>query len=241
MKLGIIGGMGPMATVYFMELIVNMTKASCDCEHLEMVVYNIPSIPDRTQYILGKSDNSPLPKMLEVLEQMKQQGVDYVAIPCMTAHYFYNELSSSGLSIIHGVRETALEIKDAGVTKAGLMVTDGTISSGIFQKILEEQGIEVVIPDKEHQEKIMSIIYDEIKAGVMPTYEEVEEIKNYFIIEENTQVIILGCTELSLLKKEYELGTGIIDTLDVLAKKSLQMCKKDIKENYKKIVIPIEK
>lgn len=241
MKLGIIGGMGPMATVYFMELIVNMTKASCDSEHLEMVVYNIPSIPDRTNYILGKSENSPLPKLLEALEQMKKQDVDYVAIPCMTAHYFYDELSSVGLSIIHGLRETAFEIKNSGVTKVGLMATDGTISSGIFQEILEEQGIKIVIPDVEHQAKIMSIIYDEIKAGMMPAYEKIEEIINYFIDRENVQVIILGCTELSLLKKEFKLETGIIDTLDVLAKKSLQMCRKEIKEKYMKNFFAVKK
>lgn len=229
MKLGILGGMGPMATVYFMELIVDMTKASCDSEHLEMVVYNCPSIPDRTEYILGKSDESPLPKMLEILEQMKQQGVDYVAIPCMTAHYFYNELSKAGLSIVHGLRETALELKRMGITKAGLMATDGTISSGVFQKILEEEGIEIVIPDSEHQAKIMSIIYDDIKAGVMPPYHKVKEIKKYFINTEGAQIVILGCTELSLLKREYELGSSVIDTLDVLAKVSLQMCGKEVK------------
>lgn len=229
MKLGIVGGMGPMATVYFMELIVNMTKATCDSEHLEMLVYNCPAIPDRTEYILGKSEDSPLPKMLEIIEQMKQQGVDYVAIPCMTAHYFYDALSEAGLPIIHGLRETALELKNAGVTKAGLMATDGTISSGIFQGILEEQGIEIVIPDTEHQAKIMSIIYDDIKAGVMPPYKKVKEIKKYFLNTEGAQAVILGCTELSLLKREYELGEGVIDTLDVLAKKSLQMCGKEIK------------
>lgn len=229
MKLGIVGGMGPMATVYFMELIVNMTKAACDSEHLEMLVYNCPAIPDRTEYILGKSEDSPLPKMLEIIEQMKQQGVDYVAIPCMTAHYFYDALSEVGLPVIHGLRETALELKNAGVTKAGLMATDGTISSGIFQGILEEQGIEIVIPDTEHQAKIMSIIYDDIKAGVMPPYKKVKEIKKYFLNTEGAQAVILGCTELSLLKREYELGEGVIDTLDVLAKKSLQMCGKEIK------------
>lgn len=229
MKLGILGGMGPMATVYFMELLVEMTQASCDNEHLEMIVYNIPSIPDRTKYILGKSDESPLPKMLETIEQMKTQDVDYVAIPCMTAHYFYDELSKAGLPIVHGLRETALELKRRGVTKAGLMATDGTISSGLFQQILEEQGIEIVIPDSEHQAKIMSIIYDDIKAGIMPPYHKVKEIKKYFINTEGAQAVILGCTELSLLKREYELGTSVIDTLDVLAKVSLQMCGKEIK------------
>lgn len=240
MKLGIIGGMGPMATVYFMELIVNMTEASCDSEHLEMVVYNCPSIPDRTKYILGKSEENPLPKMMELAALLKQQEVRCVAIPCMTAHYFYDEISKSELPIIHGLRETALELKRAGVKVAGLMATDGTISSGIFQRILEENGIKVIIPDAVFQEKIMSLIYDDIKAGTMPAYEKIEEIKNYLVKTEGAQAVILGCTELSLLKKKYDLGAGVIDTLDVLAKKSLEMCGKKINKKYEKIFIPIE-
>ena len=228
MKLGILGGMGPMATVYFTELLVRMTKASCDSDHLEMVIYNIPTIPDRTSYIIGKSEESPLPKMKEILEQMKKQKVDYVAIPCMTAHYFYDELSKSGVPIIHALRETAMELKRQGISKVGLMATDGTISSKVFQNILGLYEIETVIPDEIHQKKVMSIIYDEIKAGIMPTIDEFWELKEYFLQQEGAQMIILGCTELSLIKKEYNLGKCVIDTLDVLAKKSLEMCGKEV-------------
>lgn len=239
MKLGIIGGMGPMATVYFMELIVNMTKANCDKDHLEMIVHNIPTIPDRTSYILGNSKESPLPRMMQILESLKRESVSCVAIPCMTAHCFYDELCDLNVPIIHCLRETALELKRAGVKKAGLMATDGTISSGIFQKILMENNIDVVIPDEIHQAKIMSLIYDDIKAGKTPSYESFEEIKTYFIQTMGAQAVILGCTELSLIKKAYDLGDGVIDTLEVLAKKSLEMCHKEINENYEKLIIPV--
>lgn len=240
MKLGIIGGMGPMATVYFMELIVNMTKANCDNDHLEMIVHNIPTIPDRTKYILGNSKESPLPRMMQILESLKRESVSCVAIPCMTAHYFYDELCELNVPIIHGLRETALELKRAGVTKVGLMATDGTISSGVFQKILMENGIDVLIPNEIHQQKIMSIIYDDIKAGKTPSYEKFEEIKQYFVRTRGAQAVILGCTELSLIKKAYDLGDGVIDTLEVLAKKSLEVCHKDINEKYEQLIIPIK-
>lgn len=232
MRLGIIGGMGPMATAYFMELIINMTKADTDKEHLEMIVYNCPAIPDRTSYIIGESQDSPLPKMLEIAQKLKEQSVECIAIPCMTAHYFYADLMETDVTILHGIRETVSLLKEAGVKKAALMATDGTISSGIFQSELEAQGITTVLPEEQYQKKIMHMIYQDIKAGHMPSQEEVNELKDYFLIEKGAEIIILGCTELSLLKKEYNLGSGIVDTLEVLAHKALQVCGKEILPKY---------
>ena len=235
MSLGIIGGMGPMATAYFMELIIDMTKADSDEEHLEMIVYNCPSIPDRTAYIIGKSQKSPLPQMLGIAQKLKEQSVECIAIPCMTAHYFHADLMQTGVTILHGIRETVTLLKKGGVKKAAIMATDGTISSGIFQKELEEQGITAVLPEEDYQQKIMDMIYKDIKAGHMPTQEAVMELKQHFLEEREAEVVILGCTELSLLKKEYDLGSRIVDTLEVLAKKALQVCGKDIQARYENL------
>lgn len=235
MSLGIIGGMGPMATAYFMELIINMTKADADKEHLEMIVYNCPTIPDRTAYIIGESQNSPLPKILDIAQRLKDQSVECIAIPCMTAHYFYADLMELGVTIPHGIRETVSLLREAGVKRAGIMATDGTISSGIFQKELEAQGITSVLPDAACQRKVMDMIYDQIKAGHMPSEDEVKELKQYFLEEKGAEVVILGCTELSLLKKEYDLGSGVVDTLEVLAQKALKACGKEIKPEYEKL------
>ena len=230
MSLGIIGGMGPMATVYFMELVVDMTEAHADGDHLEMIVYNCPSIPDRTKYIIGESEESPLPKMMEIGQRLQEQAVDCVAIPCMTAHYFYDDLKSLGIPVIHAIRETAQVLKEKGITRAALMATDGTISSGIFQRELERLGIEAVLPDSAYQKKIMDIIYEDIKAGVMPAPEKVSELKDYFINERGAQSVVLGCTELSLLKKPFALGEDFIDTLEVLAEKAILACGKQVKK-----------
>ena len=81
-----------MATAYFMQLIIKMTDANLDQDHLEMIIYNCPTIPDRTEFILGKSKASPLPRMIEVGKKLKEQNADYIAIPCITAHYFHKEL-----------------------------------------------------------------------------------------------------------------------------------------------------
>ncbi len=92
MRLGIIGGLGPMATAYFMELLINMTDAKCDQDHLEMIIYNCPSIPDRTAYILGKSNANPVVPIIKIGKKLKEQNVDCISIPCITAHYFHDEI-----------------------------------------------------------------------------------------------------------------------------------------------------
>ena len=241
MRLGVIGGLGPMATAYFMELVIKMTKAECDQDHLEMIIYNCPTIPDRTKYILGTSMESPLPKMLEVGQALQQQGVDVIAIPCMTAHYFRDELKANiGVRVIHGIRETAQCLKDAGVDLVGIMATDGTIQSGIFQKEIEAMGMQAVIPDAEQQKSVMRMIYQEIKAGKMPSLEEFLAVKHHLIQEKGAQAVILGCTELSLIKNAYDLGDGVIDTLEVLAQASLVACEKEVLKEYQTLVVPIK-
>lgn len=238
MRLGIIGGMGPLATAYFMELIAKMTKADSDGEHLETIVYNCPGIPDRTKYILGESKDNPYPKMLQKGQALVLQGADCVAIPCMTAHYFRDRLVEQGIPVIHGIRETARTLYEAGAKRVGIMATDGTIRSGIFQKELESFGLEVVIPDEEYQREVMSMIYDGVKAGHIPEEARVYTVKDYFIHERKAQAVILGCTELSLLKQAYDLGDGVIDTLEVLAKTSILKCGKEINPEFESLCVP---
>ena len=92
--LGVIGGLGPLATAQFMEMIVRMTDARGDAEHIPMIIYNQPATPDRTRFILGKSSDSPLPVMLKTGHSLVAQGVDFIAIPCVTAYHFYRELAA---------------------------------------------------------------------------------------------------------------------------------------------------
>ena len=150
MILGVIGGLGPMATARFMNgMVIQMTDASCDQEHLEMIIHNCPQIPDRTAYILGKSDKDPAPPMIRAGRALAGEGASCIAIPCITAHYFHRELSDGiGIPIINAITETGHELIRSGARRIGIMATDGTIRSGIFQKELEEKGLEIVLPDE---------------------------------------------------------------------------------------------
>ena len=93
--LGVIGGLGPLATAYFYELVTNMTDVTCDQDHIEILIHSRPQIPDRTGYIIGKSDKSPLPQMIEVGHSLEREGAQILAIPCITAHYFHEELTKN--------------------------------------------------------------------------------------------------------------------------------------------------
>lgn len=238
MRLGVIGGLGPMATAYYLELVIRMTDAKRDQEHPEIIILNIPSIPDRTAFILDKSQDDPLDPMVELGKQLKSLGATVVATPCITAHYFHEALQDGiGLPVIHAIRATAELLRGAGVRKVGLMATDGTVQSGIFQRQVEECGMELVLPSQEGQRGVMNLIYDQVKAGLEPDMSLFASIRDE-LCRNGAQVVVLGCTELSLLKKDHDLGSGILDALEVLAKESVLACGKAVKPEYDQLFSP---
>ncbi len=223
-KLGIIGGLGPMATTYFLYLLTQMSRAESDQEHMEILMHSKPSIPDRTRYILGLSQDNPAVPMAEIGRELKGMGAELLAIPCITAHYFHDELEKAiGLKVLHAVRETAEYLKKAGVDKVGILATDGTVKSGLFSDVLNRCGIATVNPGEESQRLIMDLIYRQIKYGEKGNIDEFirvgEELSAAW-----AQVNLLGCKELSLLKRDYVLPKGYLDVLEVLAKCAVQEC-----------------
>lgn len=234
--LGIIGGLGPMATAYFMELIVSMTDAACDQEHLNMIIYNKPDTPDRTGFILKKSEDDPRPGIIDSGRRLKEQGADIIAIPCNTSHFFHAELEEkTGLPIINMIRETVLYLKSRGIKKAGILATDGTISTGLFQRELEKEGMEWVIPGSAGQKKVMHLIYDNVKAGKPIEENLFFDVKNE-LLNKGAQAIILGCTELSVIKRRYNLGCDILDGLEVLSKCAIERCGYKVRAEYEELI-----
>ncbi len=230
--LGVLGGLGPLATVYYLDLLNRMTEIHREQDHLDMLIYNLPSTPDRTAWLLGASAQSPVPGMVKALRAMEDQGVTAVAIPCMTAHCFLDTLQGEvEVPIIDGVGETVRCLKEAGVTAAGILATSGTIATGLFTQALESAGIRPVKPDEKGQRDIMGIIYGDIKAEKAVDMERFGAVSRQ-LREKGAEAIILGCTELSLIKRDYLIGPGYLDTLEVLARAALLRCGKTVKESY---------
>ena len=234
--LGVIGGLGPMATAYLMELVTKMTKAGCDQEHLPMIVYSCPQIPDRTAYILKRNPNSPIPEMVRLAKQLQQQEVSAIAIPCITAHYFWQEVSEQvETPVLNALVGTAEHLRENGVRKVGIMATDGTIATGLLQRTLENAGMEVLLPDAANQQGVMDLIYRDIKANRPPDMDLFRSISSS-LHNSGAEVIILGCTELSLIKKAYDIGPGFIDALEVLARLAVLACGKELNEAYECVI-----
>lgn len=233
--LGVIGGLGPMATAYFLQLVTQMSDAKTDQDHMEIIMHSKPSIPDRTKYIIGQSPDNPVGEMILAGKKLKEDGADLIAIPCITAHFFHDELEKEiGIPVIHAIEETGIYLKNIGVEQIGVLATDGTVQSHLLQKCMSRYGIDCILPDQINQRKVMSIIYDNIKAGKKADIDTFNEITAELILR-GAQVVLLGCTELSLLKRDNRLQAGCLDVMEVLAKKSVESCNR-LREEYRNLI-----
>lgn len=207
--LGIIGGLGPLASSYLYEMITKRTKAKKDQDHLNIVLLSHPSIPDRTKYILKESNNSPLPFLIEDAKLLEKLRVKMISIPCNTSCYFHEELQKEiKIPINNLIKNTVKFIKEKNIKNVAILATQGTIKSNLYQKELEKENINYVTPN---QDIVMEIIYDYIKAGKEVT----KEIFNKCIKDVEVDAFILGCTELSLLKTKLNLPDNFIDPLEI--------------------------
>jgi aspartate racemase len=225
--LGILGGLGPMAGAYFYELLIAHTKASCDQEHIDVVLCGRATTPDRTAFILGASDKNPLEQMRADAERLIAFGADVLAMPCNTAHYFYDSLHASlSVPLINIIEVTVRRVIDSGCNKVGIMATEGTVATRTYQKYCEALDLPCQTPSKAGQARLNGIIYGDIKTGGEP------DMDSFFEVERELKAggcdrIILGCTELSLIGKNRKLGSLYIDSLETLAFAAIQACGKE--------------
>ena len=228
-KLGVIGGMGPLATVKFYDKIVLNTEAHNDNEHIDLIVLNHSTMPDRTKCIIENKDTEFLNEIKKDLEILERIGIDVVAIPCNTSHYFYDEFKNfANLRIINMIEETILEIKRRGIKKVAVFGTLGTLNSKVYNKYAKENGIEVKELSLEDKKTVMDIIYKIKETNNLESKDFVEILNRYC----NDKTIgIIACTELSLLDIPENLNT--IDALDVLVNKSIEYSGAKIKNKYK--------
>ena len=236
MKLGIIGGMGPSATAVLYDRITDMTDAKRDQDHMEILLFSCPQIADRTAYILDPAKENPGPQMTEAGLRLREAGAEILAMPCVTAHYFAEEIErGTGLPLIHMPRETARYLKERGILRAGIMATDGTIKSGIFKEALLAEGITPVIPGGEDQRGVMEIIYGQVKAGRPADMELFRRISGH-LLADGCGAVILGCTEFAVVKARGDVGHGCLSALDVLAQSCVQRCGYPLREGSRELI-----
>ncbi len=224
--LGVLGGLGPMSTVYFCELLNRHTKAERDSDHIDMLISSRASTPDRTAFILGTSQADPLPVMLEEAHRLERAGADLIVIPCNTAHYFYEGLAREcRVPLLNIIRETVSLLSAQSHQTVGLLATEGTVTSGAYHRVCEEYGMTCLVPTEEEQAVITSIIYDRIKQNKPADRAAFLRIADS-LHARGCEKLVLGCTELSLLKKEGLDEMLFVDSLDVLAYRTILACHK---------------
>lgn len=227
--LGILGGLGPMASAYFYEMITEHTDARRDQEHIDIILSSRASTPDRTDFILGRSTDSPLPAMVEDARDLERFGARAIVIPCNTAHYFIDQVRASvSVPVPSIIRETARFLRLCGRKKAGILATEGTVSAGAYQTALDEEGVAWQIPDPETQAAVSRIIYEYVKPGLpcdpALLYEAARPLR-----EAGCDAMILGCTELSVAARTIRHDPLFIDSLEVLACRAIALCGKPTK------------
>lgn len=192
--LGIIGGLGPLASSYLYEMITKKTKATKDQEHLNIAILSYAKTPDRTAYILNESSDSPFPYLLDNCKILEKLGVKMISIPCNTSCYFHEKLQNEiNIPINNLIKNTVRYIKEKGYKKVAILATTGTVKSNLYQDELLKENIEFCLPN---QDKVMEIIYNYVKSGK----EVPNNVINELIKDIDAECYILGCTELSILK-----------------------------------------
>lgn len=191
-----------------------------------MIVFNDPQIPDRTAYILDHEKPNPQPEMVKVACWLEDAGADYIAIACNTAHYFYDAIDDAvDVPVVNIMRETSRHIaqKAGKGATVGLMATEGTIASGVFQDYFEKQGLHFISPDPEDQKQIMHLIYDCVKAN--QPYDETEFLAIADRLRKRgADTVVVGCTELSVIYQDlHERPEWLYDSLDILADRCVEL------------------
>ncbi len=253
--IGIIGGMGPMASQLFYKMVTEHTAAKKDQDHINMILLSDASMPDRTSAILSGDYEELYRQLLEDARFLEAGGCTAIGITCNTSHFFVDRLAGDlNIPVIHMVREAAREIADevrcgktvgdegalnramthaivpdrnAGVV--GIMATDGTVQTGLYQKELRAQGLTPFVPSVEIQKEVMYQIYGRIKNGQPYDKESWERIEAEYRAAGCGRVL-LACTELSVIKADEQLSDWYMDPMEILVRRVIAFAGKEYRE-----------
>lgn len=217
--IGILGGMGPEATIDLFRKIVATTPAKIDQEHLRIIIDNNPKIPDRTAALL-QGGIDPTPLLQTTARNLERAGADFLVIPCNSAHLFYD-------SIVEVVRIPVLHIADEAVAEAGrrypeietvgILAAHGTVQLGLYHKRFEARGIRALSPSDTDQEIVQGAIFS-VKAGDKgPAVRERIRVVAERLAGQGAQLLLTACTELPLILQDGDVSVPVLDPTQALA------------------------
>ncbi|MGH2395476.1 MAG: aspartate/glutamate racemase family protein [bacterium] len=225
--IGVLGGLGPWATLDLFEKILTLTPAGKDQDHLRLIIDNNPKIPDRSPAIFGTGED-PTPALVETARNLERAGADFIVIPCNTAHFFYDAVRRAvSVPVLHIMNEVAASAGDAvpGLRKVGVLATAATVRSRLYHDAFERLGVTVVGPDEQGQDAVNRAIYG-VKAGRMgPEVTRELVAVAAALVSEDAQAIVLGCTELPFVLREQDLTVPLLDSNLILASAAIRLAR----------------
>lgn len=224
-RLGILGGMGPEAAIDLQLKILRLTPATKDQEHLPVVVWNVPQIPDRTAAIIG-SGTSPVDAMEQGIQALEKMGAQQIVIACNTAHHWYDALQNkTAIPILHiaDAVHVALSGSAETIRCVGLMATPGTVSSGFYAERLASLGVQLVVPNPASQQALSKAI-GLLKSGQHDAAARIVDQVAQELLDLGAQRLILGCTELPLVAEKLSTQHLCIDATVALARAAVMAC-----------------
>ena len=215
--IGILGGMGPEATIFFYQKILNLTPAQKDQDHIPTLIFSNPQIPNRTEAILSNQIEVTAKALGDSAKILEEGGASFITIPCNTAHFWIEDIRAAvRIPVIDMIEETVrFLVNKLHMNKVGLLSTIGTQKTDVYQKKGAEFSLEILVPNQELSQQVMAVI-GEIKKGNKSEvlFKRIEQV-NVWFQEQGVRQLILGCTELPLLfEKKTEWA---LDPMDVLA------------------------
>ncbi len=226
--LGVLGGMGPLAGATFMQRLTLLTPGERDQDHIPTVLWSDPRVPDRTAARLAGGED-PLPALLRGIRGLEAAGCGAIAIPCNTAHgWFEGMQAATRLPILHIVEAAADELLRLGVASGtiGLLATKGTLAMRLYQERLEGRGYDVIVPSAEDMDRVVMPAIDQVKANrVAEAYAPLAEAA-MALVARGARAVVLGCTEIPLgISAGPPLPFPVADTIDALARASIAWAK----------------
>ena len=224
LTVGVLGGMGPEATIDFMAKVVAFTPADRDQDHVPMLVDNNCRVPDRQQAMRG-GDSAPVSNALvEMAKRLEVAGADFLVMPCNTAHAFVSDAAAAVgiplVSIIDVTVEAALEAARGG-RRIGLLATDACLEAGVYASAAQARGLTVDAPDRAAQELLMSLIF-RVKAGKMDdAVHDGMLIVAQQLIDAGAAALIAGCTEIPLVLRPTDVGVPFVSSTEALARRTV--------------------
>ncbi|EFI34502.1 aspartate racemase [Desulfonatronospira thiodismutans ASO3-1] len=228
---GIIGGMGPEATVDLMSRVIRLTPALDDADHIRCIVDNNPKVPSRIKALIDGAGESPVPELQDMARCLEAWGADFLAMPCNTSHYYFQDIQGAvSIPMLNLIEITVQEVlrQQPGIDKVGILGSTALILTGLYQQAFAASGVRVVYPETACQDRVMVLIKD-IKKGAMDLAFPVFESSVSSLETQGAQALVIACTELSLLP-DASLSSAHqplprYDSSDILARDIIRTCK----------------